>query len=58
LPVQDPEAIAENELLGAATSIEAAAEKLKHMRPRHVQHVSLIIFKFLCVDLFCWEVLF
>lgn len=40
MPVQDPEAVAENELLGAATSIEAAAEKLKHMRPRHVQHVS------------------
>ncbi|KAI6179916.1 BMA-TLN-1, isoform b [Aphelenchoides besseyi] len=38
MPVQDPEAEAENELLGAATSIEAAADKLKQMKPRHVQH--------------------
>jgi hypothetical protein len=40
IPVQDPEAVAENELLGAATAIESAAEKLKQMRPRHVQHVG------------------
>ncbi|KAI6238292.1 BMA-TLN-1, isoform b [Aphelenchoides fujianensis] len=38
IPAQDPEAVAESELQGAAHSIEAAADKLKQMKPRHVQH--------------------
>ena len=35
----EPAVIAENELLGAANSIEAAAVKLSQLRPRQV-HVS------------------
>lgn len=31
---QDPTVIAETELLGAATSIEAAAKKLEQLKPR------------------------
>lgn len=31
---EDPTVIAENELLGAASSIDAAAKKLANLRPR------------------------
>lgn len=31
---EDPTVIAENELLGAAAAIEAAAKKLEQLRPR------------------------
>ena len=34
---EDPIVIAENELLGAASSIDAAAKKLASLRPRRVQ---------------------
>uniref|UniRef100_A0A914R855 Uncharacterized protein n=1 Tax=Parascaris equorum TaxID=6256 RepID=A0A914R855_PAREQ len=37
----DPTAVAENELIGAANSIEAAAVKLAQLRPRQV-HVSMM----------------
>lgn len=37
----DPTVIAENELLGAANSIEAAARKLQSLRPR-VSHAKVI----------------
>lgn len=33
----DPAAVAENELIGAANSIEAAAVKLSKLRPRQTQ---------------------
>ncbi|VIO95611.1 Talin 1, putative [Brugia malayi] len=36
----DPTAIAENELIGAANSIEAAAVKLSQLRPRQAQKVD------------------
>lgn len=38
---EDPTVIAENELLGAAASIDAAAKKLASLRPR--QHVKVCI---------------
>jgi talin len=36
----DPTVIAENELLGAAASIDAAAKKLASLRPRRSVQVS------------------
>ena len=44
---EDPNVIAENELLGAAASIEAAARKLAELKPRQrpkVSHFSLVLF--------------
>lgn len=43
---EDPTVIAENELLGAAASIDAAAKKLANLRPRQNIKVnnSLTIF--------------
>lgn len=40
---EDPTVIAENELLGAAASIEAAARKLANLRPR--QHIKVNVLK-------------
>jgi len=37
---EDPNVIAENELLGAAASIEAAARKLAELKPRARPKVS------------------
>ena len=37
----DPNVIAENELLGAAASIEAAARKLAELKPRARPKVNL-----------------
>lgn len=37
---EDPTVIAENELLGAAASIDAAAKKLANLRPR--QNIKVI----------------
>lgn len=37
---EDPNVIAENELLGAAASIEAAARKLAELKPRASPKVS------------------
>lgn len=37
---EDPTVIAENELLGAAASIDAAAKKLASLRPRKSLQVS------------------
>ena len=42
---EDPNVIAENELLGAAASIEAAARKLAELKPRMRPKVGLLIFK-------------
>lgn len=39
----DPTVIAENELLGAAKSIEAAAKKLMQLKPRASARVSLCL---------------
>lgn len=39
---EDPTVIAENELLGAAASIDAAAKKLASLRPRKSLQVSHI----------------
>lgn len=39
----DPTVIAENELLGAAASIDAAAKKLASLRPRRSVHVSISV---------------
>lgn len=42
---EDPTVIAENELLGAAASIDAAAKKLASLRPRkslQVRHLFLL----------------
>lgn len=38
---EDPTVIAENELLGAAAAIEAAAKKLEQLRPRTKPKVKL-----------------
>ena len=38
----DPTVIAENELLGAAASIDAAAKKLASLRPRRSVQVSSV----------------
>jgi hypothetical protein len=38
----DPTVIAENELLGAAASIDAAAKKLASLRPRRSVQVSFV----------------
>ena len=38
----DPTVIAENELLGAAASIDAAAKKLASLRPRRSVQVSCV----------------
>lgn len=39
---EDPTVIAENELLGAAASIDAAAKKLASLRPRKSLQVIII----------------
>jgi hypothetical protein len=39
---EDPTVIAENELLGAASSIDAAAKKLANLRPR-VSSIKVIL---------------
>ena len=41
---EDPTVIAENELLGAAAAIEAAAKKLEQLKPRANPTVSLAPF--------------
>lgn len=41
----DPTVIAENELIGAANSIDAAARKLMALRPRRVEK-KVILFPF------------
>lgn len=43
---EDPTVIAENELLGAAASIDAAAKKLASLRPRRQSDVKVSKFKF------------
>jgi hypothetical protein len=48
----DPTMIAENELLGAAASIDAAAKKLASLRPRRSVQVSRVLLA--CVSLGCW----
>lgn len=40
---EDPTVIAENELLGAAAAIEAAAKKLEQLRPRTKPKVSRLL---------------
>jgi hypothetical protein len=45
----DPTVIAENELLGAAASIDAAAKKLASLRPRRSVQVSRVLLA--CVSL-------
>ena len=47
----DPTVIAENELLGAANSIDAAAKKLASLRPRRSIQV-IIYFFFVLVFIF------
>lgn len=45
----DPTVVAENELIGAANSIEAAAVKLSQLRPRQTQvetKLKLCLFSF------------
>ena len=39
---EDPNVIAENELLGAAASIEAAARKLAELKPRQRPKVCFV----------------
>ena len=39
---EDPNVIAENELLGAASAIEAAARKLAELKPRERPRVSVM----------------
>lgn len=47
----DPTVIAENELLGAAASIDAAAKKLAALRPRRsIQGVQVINFHYFLAD--------
>ena len=46
---EDPNVIAENELLGAAASIEAAARKLAELKPRARPKVSYPL-----IDLIVW----
>ena len=41
---EDPNVIAENELLGAAASIEAAARKLAELKPRQRPKVCCVLF--------------
>lgn len=43
---EDPTVIAENELLGAAASIEAAAKKLEQLKPRAKPKVRDALFLF------------
>lgn len=43
---EDPTVIAENELLGAAAAIEAAAKKLEQLKPRAKPKVSPAPFLF------------
>lgn len=40
---EDPTVIAENELLGAAAAIEAAAKKLEQLRPRTKPKVRVFL---------------
>lgn len=49
----DPTVIAENELLGAAASIDAAAKKLANLRPRKALPVSLNKFDNVYPHFFC-----
>ena len=42
---EDPNVIAESELLGAAASIEAAARKLANLKPRERPRVCTGIFR-------------
>lgn len=51
---EDPTVIAENELLGAASSIDAAAKKLANLRPR----VSSIKVKHCCTRNLCAHIAF
>jgi len=46
-PEEKPLLLAENELLGAASSIEAASNKLSQMRPRQVHVKKIFFFKLL-----------
>ena len=46
----DPTVIAENELLGAAASIDAAAKKLASLRPRRSFQVFTFVFYFLMLN--------
>lgn len=39
---EDPTVIAENELLGAAAAIEAAAKKLEQLKPRAKPKVAVL----------------
>ena len=55
---EDPNVIAENELLGATSAIEAAARKLAELKPRERPRVTSIIFFFICfIILFIYEFL-
>lgn len=49
---EDPTVIAENELLGAAASIDAAAKKLANLRPRRQPDVKVSIFLISLTDFF------
>lgn len=56
----DPTAVAENELIGAANSIEAAAVKLSQLRPRQTQvetKLKLCIFSFWWLYVDCYMLL-
>lgn len=56
----DPTAVAENELIGAANSIEAAAVKLFQLRPRQTQvkvKLKLCVFKFNILLWVCYMLL-
>lgn len=50
---EDPTVIAENELLGAAASIDAAAKKLANLRPRQQLDVKVSIFGMFLSYLLC-----
>lgn len=50
---EDPTVIAENELLGAAASIDAAAKKLANLRPRQQLDVKVSIFDMFLSYLLC-----
>ena len=45
---EDPNVIAENELLGAAAAIEAAARKLAELKPKPRPKVQQCLFIFFC----------
>lgn len=45
---EDPNVIAENELLGAAAAIEAAARKLAELKPKPRPKVQQSLFIFFC----------